>query len=79
MTYVEVPEIGGQAPQGEEHFDSTEIAVSQEIFDLYKELKSNVDEFVLLRPKNSKKLIKNREVVLYIKLKLEILYQSQYF
>ena len=79
MTYVEVPELGGQASHLDEQFDSTEIAVSQEIFDLYKELKSNVDEFVLLRPKNSKKLIKNREVVLYIKLKLEILYQSQYF
>ena len=28
MTYVEVPEIGGQDPQVEENFDSTEIAVS---------------------------------------------------
>ena len=43
MTYIEIDDIGKPHT---DTFDSTEIAVSQEIFDLYKDLKANVDEFV---------------------------------
>ena len=49
--------------------------MSQEIFDLFSELKLSIDEFNGLKARG----IKNKAVVLYIQLKLEIFTQSSLF
>jgi len=66
--YKDVPDVN--LPQS---FDATEIAVSVEIIDLYHDLKDNVNEFLNLKSP------KNKGLVLYIKLKMEILYLSPLF
>lgn len=56
-------------------FDKTQIALSREICDLYEELKDDITEFLNIEAKNRK----HSEMVVYIKLKLEIMRQSPLF